>query len=103
MKCCVHAATILTSLRGLQFSTRDAVATLCEPYPVILSHHFGPILITLTLWLVLPQVARRLALVGCAIEAYYDKVSQDIEGGLVATDSSGSDVEIFIFQTRPQH
>ncbi|KAG1668382.1 hypothetical protein FOA52_004892 [Chlamydomonas sp. UWO 241] len=44
---------------------------------------------------------QKLAAVGCAIEAYFAKVPQDIEGGLIATDSD--DTRVLIFQSRPQH
>ena len=46
-----------------------------------------------------------LAAAGSAIEAYFDGVPQDIEGGLVADDdapSEGSSAKLYIFQSRPQ-
>uniref|UniRef100_A0A7R9VQR9 CBM20 domain-containing protein n=2 Tax=Chlamydomonas euryale TaxID=1486919 RepID=A0A7R9VQR9_9CHLO len=46
------------------------------------------------------DVGQRLAAVGVAIEAYFGKKPQDIEGGLVETEKS--DADIFIFQSRPQ-
>ncbi len=51
-------------------------------------------------------MAQRLAAAGTAIEAYFDGVAQDIEGGLVAPDGSKpgatDEAELFIFQSRPQ-
>ena len=48
------------------------------------------------------------------IEEHFDKVPQDIEGGLVAVPGSAdpgpraagggnSQLEVYVFQTRPQH
>ena len=56
-----------------------------------------------------------MARVGMVIETYFDRVAQDIEGGLVAVPKGAADavpgaagggnneLEVYIFQTRPQH
>ena len=52
----------------------------------------------------LSQFAQRLAAAGTAIEAYFDGVAQDIEGGLVAGAASQPEgaADLYIFQSRPQ-
>lgn len=45
------------------------------------------------------QVAQQLGRVAVVIEAHFDGVAQDIEGGLVG---SGDAEQLYIFQTRPQ-
>lgn len=47
------------------------------------------------------QVARQLARVGMLIESSFGREAQDIEGGLVPV-SPGTQINIVVFQTRPQ-
>eukprot|EP00798_Chlamydomonas_sp_ICE-L_P027102 gene27101-2326_t len=59
------------------------------------------------------QVVRRMAKVGMGIEAIFERRPQDIEGGLVAVSRSDlepgaagggrNELEVYAFQTRPQH
>ncbi len=49
------------------------------------------------------QVARQLARVGMLVESHYGKEAQDIEGGLVPAAQDSHQLNVVLFQTRPQH